>query len=97
MAPLGGSGCPATNKLLRKLEEAPLALWLEEEMLQRFGSQEQAKRELFARSASRGNQALAYEVIVNIYEPLVDRRSSRQQLQPEGYAQPSERRSQGYE
>src|SRR2546427_3298820 len=40
------------NKLFRKLEEIRLALWLEEEMSRRFGSREQAKREIFARSAS---------------------------------------------
>jgi penicillin-binding protein 1A len=34
------------------MEEMRLALWLEEEMLQRYGSREQAKREIFARSAS---------------------------------------------
>ena len=45
-------GVPATNKLFRKLEEVRLALWLEEEMSRRFGSREQAKREIFARSAS---------------------------------------------
>ncbi len=45
-------GAPATNKLLRKLEEVRLALWLEEEMRRRYGSKEQAKREIFARSAS---------------------------------------------
>jgi penicillin-binding protein 1A len=45
-------GVPTTNKLLRKLEEIRLALWLEEEMRWRYGSQEQAKREIFARSAS---------------------------------------------
>jgi len=45
-------GVSATNKLLRKLEEIRLALWLEEEMRRRYGSQEQAKREIFARSAS---------------------------------------------
>ena len=45
-------GVPTTNKLLRKLEEVRLALWLEEEMSRRFGSREQAKREIFARSAS---------------------------------------------
>jgi penicillin-binding protein 1A len=43
---------PTTNKLARKLEEMRLALWLEEEMTRRFGSREQAKREIFARSAS---------------------------------------------
>jgi penicillin-binding protein 1A len=45
-------GVPATNKLLRKLEEVRLALWLEEEMTRRCGSKEQAKRVLFARAAS---------------------------------------------
>jgi len=45
-------GVATTNKLLRKMEEMRLALWLEEEMLQRYGSREQAKREIFARSAS---------------------------------------------
>ena len=36
----------------------------------------------------RGNQALAYGVIVNIYEPLIERRSL-QRLQPEGFGMPS--------
>jgi penicillin-binding protein 1A len=45
-------GVPTTNKLLRKLEEMRLALWLEDEMRRHFGSQEQAKREIFARAAS---------------------------------------------
>ncbi|HSL52665.1 MAG TPA: transglycosylase domain-containing protein [Candidatus Deferrimicrobiaceae bacterium] len=45
-------GVPTTNKLLRKLEEVRLALWLEEEMRRRYGSQERAKREIFARSAN---------------------------------------------
>ena len=45
-------GVPTTNKLLRKLEEVRLSLWLEEAMRRRYGSQEQAKREIFARSAS---------------------------------------------
>ena len=45
-------GVPATNKLLRKLEEVRLTLWLEEEMRRRYKSQEQAKREIFARHAS---------------------------------------------
>jgi penicillin-binding protein 1A len=47
-----GLGTRATNKLLRKLEEVRLAFWLEEEMYRRYGSKEQAKREIFARSAS---------------------------------------------
>lgn len=45
-------GAPATNKLLRKLEEVRLALWLEEEMKKQYGSREKAKREIFARYAS---------------------------------------------
>lgn len=45
-------GAPATNKLLRKLEEVRLALWLEEAMRERYGTREQAKREIFARYAS---------------------------------------------
>ncbi len=45
-------GVPATNKLLRKLEEVRLTIWLEEEMRRRYKSQEQAKREIFARHAS---------------------------------------------
>jgi penicillin-binding protein 1A len=45
-------GVPNTNKLLRKLEEVRLALWLEKEMIRRFGSRVQAKREIFARAAS---------------------------------------------
>jgi penicillin-binding protein 1A len=45
-------GAPATNKLLRKLEEVRLALWLEEAMRKQYGSREQAKREILARYAS---------------------------------------------
>ena len=45
-------GVPTTNKLLRKVEEVRLALWLEEEMSRRFGSRARAKREIFARAAS---------------------------------------------
>ena len=45
-------GVPATNKLYRKLEEVRLTLGLEEEMRRRYGSQVQAKREIFARYAS---------------------------------------------
>ncbi|MCX6538481.1 MAG: transglycosylase domain-containing protein [Acidobacteria bacterium] len=45
-------GAPAMNKLLRKMEEVRLTLWLEREMRRRFGSQERAKREIFARYAS---------------------------------------------
>ena len=45
-------GAPAANKLLRKLEEVRLALWLEEAMRERYGTREEAKREIFARYAS---------------------------------------------
>ncbi|HYE91326.1 MAG TPA: transglycosylase domain-containing protein, partial [Terriglobales bacterium] len=45
-------GVRTTNKLLRKLEEMRLALWLEDEMRRHFGSRERAKREIFARAAS---------------------------------------------
>ena len=45
-------GAPAANKLLRKLEEVRLALWLEEAMRQQYGTREQAKREILARYAS---------------------------------------------
>jgi penicillin-binding protein 1A len=48
----GALGVPATNKLLRKLEEVRLSLWLEEEMRRRYGTKERAKQEIFARSAS---------------------------------------------
>jgi penicillin-binding protein 1A len=47
-----GLGVPTTNKLLRKLEEMRLSIWLEQEMRRRFGSREQAKREIFARAAN---------------------------------------------
>src|SRR5258705_1499652 len=47
-----GAGARTKNELFRKLEEVRLALWLDEEMRGRFGAREQAKREIFARSAS---------------------------------------------
>ena len=45
-------GVPTTNKLLRKLEEVRLALWLEAEMARRYGSRELAKQEILSRYAS---------------------------------------------
>jgi len=45
-------GASAVNKLLRKMEEVRLTLWLEQEMRKRYGSQERAKQEIFARYAS---------------------------------------------
>jgi penicillin-binding protein 1A len=45
-------GVRTTNKLLRKVEEVRLTLWLEDEMRRRYGSREQAKRQIFARYAS---------------------------------------------
>jgi penicillin-binding protein 1A len=46
------AGVPGTNKLLRKVEEMRLALWIESEMKKRFGSKRRAKEELLARYAS---------------------------------------------
>ena len=45
-------GAPAANKLLRKLVEVRLALWLEEAMRREYRTREQAKREIFSRYAS---------------------------------------------
>lgn len=45
-------GVPTTNKLLRKLEEVRLAIWLERELERRWGSAVTAKREIFARYCS---------------------------------------------
>lgn len=45
-------GAPATKKLLRKMEEIRLSLWLEEELTRRFGSRRAAKEEILARYAS---------------------------------------------
>lgn len=45
-------GASATNKLLRKMEEVRLTLWLERELRKHYGSKEQAKREIFARYAN---------------------------------------------
>ncbi len=45
-------GVPTTNKLLRKLEEVRLALWLERAMEERFGSRERGKQEILSRYAS---------------------------------------------
>jgi len=43
---------PTTNKILRKVEEVRLTLWIEREMKRRYGSREKAKREIFSRYAS---------------------------------------------
>ncbi len=48
----GVLGAPAANKLLRKLEEVRLSLWVEREMKRRYGSKERAKEEIFGRYAS---------------------------------------------
>jgi penicillin-binding protein 1A len=45
-------GAPSTNKLLRKLEEMRLSLWIEKEMEKHYESKQKAKEELFARYAS---------------------------------------------
>jgi len=45
-------GAPSTNKLLRKVEEMRLSLWIEQQMEKHYGSKQKAKEELFARYAS---------------------------------------------
>jgi penicillin-binding protein 1A len=45
-------GIPATNKLVRKVEEIRLSFWLEREMERRYGSKRRAKEEILARYAS---------------------------------------------
>jgi penicillin-binding protein 1A len=45
-------GIPSTNKLLRKVEEMRLSLWIEKEMQKHYGSKQKAKEELLARYAS---------------------------------------------
>jgi penicillin-binding protein 1A len=45
-------GVPATNKLVRKVEEARLSLWIEKELAYHFGSRRRAKEEILARYAS---------------------------------------------
>ena len=65
-----GLGVRPMNKLLRKMEEVRLTLWLEEEMRRRYGSQEQAKREIFARYASfiyLGNGRYGYAAASEYY------------------------------
>jgi penicillin-binding protein 1A len=63
-------GAPATNKLLRKMEEVRLTIWLEEETRRRYGSQERAKREIFSRYASfiyLGNGRYGYAAASEYY------------------------------
>jgi penicillin-binding protein 1A len=45
-------GVPGTNKVLLKIEEMRLSLWIEGEMQKRYGSKRRAKEELLARYAS---------------------------------------------
>jgi penicillin-binding protein 1A len=63
-------GASAMNKLLRKMEEVRLTLWLEREMRRRYGSPEKAKREIFARYASfiyLGNGRYGYAAASEYY------------------------------
>jgi penicillin-binding protein 1A len=63
-------GASATNKLLRKAEEVRLTIWLEGELRRRYGSQERAKREIFARYASfiyLGNGRYGYAAASEYY------------------------------
>jgi len=43
-------GARSVNMVVRKVEEIRLALWLEKEMRERFGSKRRAKEEILARS-----------------------------------------------
>lgn len=45
-------GAPGANKVLLKIEEMRLSLWIEGEMQKRYGSKRRAKEELLARYAS---------------------------------------------
>lgn len=45
-------GVPGTNRVLLKVEEMRLSLWIEGEMRERYGSKRKAKEELLARYAS---------------------------------------------
>src|ERR1700690_464983 len=45
-------GVPGANRLLLKIEEMRLSVWIEGKMRERFGSKRRAKEELFARYAS---------------------------------------------
>jgi penicillin-binding protein 1A len=45
-------GARSAKKLVRKIEEIRLAVWVEEEMTRRFGSKRRAKEEILARYAS---------------------------------------------
>jgi len=45
-------GAPGANRLLLKIEEMRLSLWIEGEMQKRYGSKRRAKEELLARYAS---------------------------------------------
>ncbi len=63
-------GASAANKLLRKAEEVRLTIWLEKEMRRRYGSQERAKQEIFARYASfiyLGNGRYGYAAASEYY------------------------------
>jgi penicillin-binding protein 1A len=63
-------GAPAANKILRKMEEVRLTLWLEKEMQRRYGSKARAKREIFARYANfiyLGNGRYGYAAASRYY------------------------------
>ncbi|MFA6957174.1 MAG: transglycosylase domain-containing protein [Thermoanaerobaculia bacterium] len=63
-------GAAAANKILRKMEEVRLTLWLESEMQRRYGSQPRAKREIFARYANfiyLGNGRYGYAAASRYY------------------------------
>ena len=69
-------GARGTNKLLRKIEEMRLSVWIEEEMQRRFGSKQRAKEELLARYANYiflGNRRYGFAAASEYYfgRPLV--------------------------
>lgn len=63
-------GPHAANKLMRKVEEVRISLWLEEELERIYGSKEKAKQEIFARYASfiyLGDGRYGYEAAAEHY------------------------------
>jgi len=63
-------GTPGANRLLLKVEEMRLSLWIEGEMRKRYGSKRRAKEELLARYASfiyLGNGRYGFEAASQYY------------------------------
>jgi penicillin-binding protein 1A len=63
-------GSRSANMMVRKLEELRLSLWIEREMLARFGSKRRAKEEILARYASfiyMGNSQYGFAAAAEYY------------------------------